>query len=38
MNPVAKFAHKFNRCVAYRDKTKYNRNFRLEDDEPPVIV
>lgn len=24
-NPVAKFAHKFNRAETFKDKTKYNR-------------
>ena len=25
-NPVAKFAHKSNRCVTHKDKTQYNRS------------
>lgn len=37
MNPVAKNAHKFNRCVAHRDRTKYTRSkFVWDDEEPPV--
>lgn len=24
-NPVAKYGKQFNRCVAYRDRTKYQR-------------
>ena len=25
INPVAKFAHKTNKCVAYKSKKQYNR-------------
>lgn len=31
-NPVAKNAYKFNKSVAYRDKTKYTRKHKRKHD------
>lgn len=39
-NPVAKFARTFNKAVVFKDRTKYNRNFRVDLDEemePPSV-
>ena len=39
MNLVAKHAGKFNRCTAFKDRTKYSRDNRVEwEDEPPVYL
>lgn len=32
INPVAKFAHKSNRCVAFDDRTKYKRKEKHKKD------
>ena len=31
-NPVAKYGRKFNRAKVFRDKTKYDRKNRRDDD------
>jgi hypothetical protein len=37
-NPVAKFAHQFNRAVVYSDKRKYNRKAKQDGLEPFSIA
>jgi stalled ribosome alternative rescue factor ArfA len=38
-NPVAKFAHQFNRSQAFKDKTKYQRNAKHKGKEPfPMML
>lgn len=38
-NPVAKFAHQFNRAQVYKDKTKYQRSAKHKGQEPfPMIL
>ena len=37
-NPVAKFAHHFNRAQTYADKTKYRRKAKHQGLEPFSIV
>jgi hypothetical protein len=37
-NPVARHAHKSNRCVIFRDKTKYNRKANKKSFEPFLIA
>lgn len=32
INPVAKFAHKTNKCIAFEDRTKYKRNNKHKKD------
>lgn len=32
INPVAKFAHKTNKCVAFEDRTKYKRKDKHQKD------
>lgn len=32
INPVAKFAHKTNKCVAFEDRTKYKRKDKHKKD------
>ena len=36
-NPVARFAHQFNRCKVYRDKSKYDRKAHKKSFEPFVM-
>lgn len=31
-NPVAKFAHKTNKCIAFEDRTKYKRKEKHKKD------
>lgn len=33
-NPVAKFAHLFNKAKVYKDKTKYSRHGKHKGSEP----
>ncbi len=38
-NPVAKFAHQFNRAQVFKDKTKYQRNAKHKGKEPfPIML
>jgi hypothetical protein len=37
-NPVAKFAHQFNKAQTYADKTKYRRKAKHQGLEPFSIV
>ena len=38
-NPVAKFAHKFNKAQVFKDKTKYQRNAKHKGKEPfPMLL
>ncbi|OQW72696.1 MAG: hypothetical protein BVN35_13620 [Proteobacteria bacterium ST_bin11] len=37
-NPVAKFAHQFNKAQAFADKTKYRRKAKHQGLEPFSIV
>ena len=32
-NSVAKFAHLTNKCVAFKDKTKYNRKHKFKQED-----
>lgn len=33
-NPVAKYAHQFNKAAIYKDKSKYQRNAKHKGQEP----
>jgi hypothetical protein len=39
-NPVAKYAHKTNRCIAFRDRSKYTRKAKHNGHEswPMAVV
>ncbi len=38
-NPVAKFAHQFNKAQVFKDKTKYQRNAKHKGKEPfPMML
>ncbi|MBD9358713.1 DUF7230 family protein [Methylomonas albis] len=37
-NPVAKFAHRFNKAQVYADKTQYRRKAKHQGQEPFSIV
>jgi len=38
-NPVAKFAHQFNKAKAFKDKTKYQRKVKHKEKESfPMII
>ncbi len=38
-NPVAKFAHQFNRAQVFKDKTKYQRTAKHKGKEPfPMML
>jgi hypothetical protein len=37
-NPVAKFAHQFNKAQTYQDKTQYQRNAKHKKQEASPIV
>ena len=37
-NPVAKFAHQFNKCQRYEDKTQYRRNAKHKKQEASPSV
>jgi hypothetical protein len=39
-NPVAKFAHQFNKAHVFEDKNKYNRNtkHRKQDTSPIILI
>jgi hypothetical protein len=37
-NPVAKFAHRFNKARVYADKTQYRRKAKHQGQEPFSIV
>ena len=36
-NPVAKYAHQFNKCQVFKDKTKYQRKAKHQGSEPFAI-
>ncbi len=39
VNPVAKYAHRFNRAHVFKDKSKYQRHGKHKGQEPlPMIV
>ena len=37
-NPVAKFAHLFNKAQVYKDKTQYRRHGKHKGQEPFLIA
>ncbi len=38
-NPVAKFAHQFNKAQVYKDKSKYLRKIKHKNQEPfPMLL
>jgi hypothetical protein len=37
-NPVAKFAHTFNKSLSFRDKSKYFRNVKHRKQEASSVV
>ncbi len=38
-NPVAKFAHQFNKAQVYKDKSKYLRKIKHKNQEPfPILL
>ena len=37
-NPVAKFAHQFNRAHVFEDKNKYHRNVKHRKQEASLIT
>jgi hypothetical protein len=37
-NPVAKFAHQFNKAQIYEDKNKYHRNAKHRNQEVSLIT
>jgi hypothetical protein len=36
-NPVAKFAHQFNKSTVFKDKTKYQRKAKHKESFPIVL-
>lgn len=37
-NPVAKFAHQFNKAQVFKDKTKYQRKAKHKGKEPFLML